>query len=237
MNEGWKKIIFASIFAGSVFLAACGNKMEVEKIDTEKNVVVEEASENDTEESAKKLLQKIGNGCEVLEEGDHFEKAGMSVTVHSSKITKKRGNWINTNSSFDPEEDENGRIVGDEYYLVVNMSLIKNDGSQLCLGGMDFCCVDSEGNFLDGSWISSSSYHSRLPKETFLYDPDIFIDYPKVGEKLENEDFIFAIREEKALEEDTVYYLDFEDETGAITRGCDPSLSCLVLLNPVIEDE
>ena len=102
-----KQIILASFIAASL-MTGCKSEAKIEDKATKDNPIetVEEVEG----------LKIYGQGCEIYQEGETFEKNGMIITVNSSRLTKQKGDCITFETSEDfvttfVEEQNNGTFI------------------------------------------------------------------------------------------------------------------------------
>jgi hypothetical protein len=221
-----KHIIFASLIAASL-MTGCNSEANIEDKPT-KNSRIETVEEVEG-------LKIFGQGCEIYQEGDTFEKNGMVITVNSSRLTKQRGNWVNY-ADFYPEDDENGLIIDESCYLVINMTIeVKDRANYLGFCGLYNYCVDKKtGEYVDGGSMTSSTYYNSMNINAEL-ECDLFTEYPKDGELIKNQDFVFYILDDKNITDENIFCLEVEDSTGVLVNHSGIEHVALVELNPTNE--
>lgn len=222
-----KQIILASFIAASL-MTGCKSEAKIEDKATKDNPIetVEEVEG----------LKIYGQGCEIYQEGETFEKNGMIITVNSSRLTKQKGDWENY-VDFYHKDDENGMIIDSSCYLVLNMTIEVKDRSNYSLGFCGFYgdCVDGKtGESIDGSAMVSSTYYNSLSEEDRL-SCGLLIDFPKEGDVIENQDFVFGISDDRCIDEKNVFCLEVEEYTGVLINHSGPEYVALVELNPINE--
>ena len=222
-----KHLIVASLIAASL-LTSCKNEA-IENDDLQTDTRNSQISDID-------CLKKYGKGCEVYKEGDTFEKEGMEITVNSSRITKQKGDWKNMADYF-PKEDKNGIVKDKSCYYIVNLSIQVKDRKEHILG---FCGF--KGGILNkqtcesiqNSSIVSSTYYNDLLGVCKASD-DVFVDYPKEGENIINQDFIFQIEDEDYISDENIFYFLVEENTATIEYNQGKEHVALVKLAPQLD--
>lgn len=194
-----------------------------------------ECGENETALDKSQILSQYGNGCDVFQEGDTFERDGMTITVNSSRITRIRDGWDNIIDFF-PEEDADGVITDGSCYFVVNMTIHVDDKENypLSIFGFSAVCLDeTTGKYRDGSTIVSSTYYRNFPEE--IDSDDLMVDHPEDGEDIVDADFIFAINDESNVKDGNLYCFKVQSENDTEQAACDKDLAAVVELKPDIE--
>ncbi len=193
------------------------------------------SSEDNVSKDKNQILSEYGNGCEVFQPGETFERDGMTITVNSSRITKKRDGWDNIIDFF-PEEDADGMITDGSCYFVVNMTIHVDDKENNWLGvfGFSAVCIDATtGEYIDGSTIVSSTYYRNFPQERD--SSDLMVDHPVDGEDIVDTDFIFSINDASNVKDGNLYCLKVQSENDTSQAPCDKDLAAVVELKPDIE--
>lgn len=220
------KIICISLVAASL-LTGCARNITQEKPFTVDNKINNEKKVSDA-------IEKYSQGCDIYHEGDTFDKGGMTITVNSSKITKHRDEW---DDFMGLEEDEDRNLKDERYYMVVNMTIHVNDKENYSLGICGFIGTvldKTTAEVKDRGIIYSSTYYNDMPEE-IKASSDLFIDYPKEGEYIENKDFIILLNDDKKICEDNAYCFEVEERSSALLVNQGIDYVALVELHPKIE--
>lgn len=222
-----KQLLVGALLAASLLTSCKNDSVEDDNI----QIDTKPLNVSDTE-----CLKEYGKGCEVYKEGDTFEKEGMEITVNSSRITKQKGDWENL-ADYYPDEDENGKVTDKSCYYIVNLTIHVKDRKDHILGfcGFKAGVLNKEtGQSIQNSSIVSSTYYNDL-SETKRESDDIFVDYPKEGEDIVNQDFIFQLEDEDYIKNENIFYFLVEENTATIEYDQGKEHVALVKLEPQID--
>ena len=116
-----KKLKYVGLFiCMALCMTACSNQQK-----NKMQSATETNYENDTEDAEQTLDARIEiatGGCKIAEEGEDIQQGPITYRVNQVTWTKQRGNWIDM-SGPTPELDANNMIIGDETYIVVNVTI------------------------------------------------------------------------------------------------------------------
>lgn len=207
-----KKAITMGLCIGAML---CFGGCQSSNIDSDKKAPEvkqeEEQAEKPEKEAKEQTLEaKIAlatSGCKVVKEGEENQQGSLTYKVNKVTITKQRGDWIDMSGPV-PETDENGMIIGDDNYIVVNVT-VKDTGE------FDF--------WWNSFWLAYFSDDDLNLGPYELVSAGIYYNYSE-EERRDRDIYQYNLPENEEVTTDLVYVLSSEEMA--------PGMHYLLELNP-----
>lgn len=223
------KLILCLCLILSLLFTACtvqknvkntGNQKKQEQIDTEST-----GRAGNVKQDLQGMMEIATRGCKIAKEGEDIQLDSMSYRVNKVTLTKHQGDWIDI-SGEEAKLDSNKNIIGDETYVVVNVTVKKTAECEFWWNSLWLDSFTEDSLAIGPRELVSTSLikydDPNDPKNNDIYRSDI-----KVGDEITT-DLIYVVNQKEI--EPHIHFLLNINPDGASLINLKPDRYCMIYL-------